>query len=152
MPGWALSADFRVACVFPVTIPVGGAVSQGLVFWTDHAAVVFIIDVSPPGMSALSGHGTLVSSGQHPAIIKRHAAVDIAGGNHSLQYTAVLVAGSVSFAGKAPLMLSFVKQPTLRVLHSACIAGTIGTLHPSLLCGASPAAIRSRPGVGAAPV
>ena len=185
MPGWALSADFRVACVFPVTIPVGGAVSQGLVFWTDHAAVVFIIDVSPPGMSALSGHGTLVSSGQHPAIIKhfpadvrglagsvchhglclgkglgqfvvdiikRHAVVDIAGGNHSLQYTAVLVAGTVSFAGKAPLMLSFVKQPTLRVLHSACIAGTIGTLHPSLLCGASPAAIRSRPGVGAAPV
>ena len=99
-------------------------------------------------MSALSGHGTLVSSGQHPAIIKhfpadvrglagsvchhglclgkglgqfvvdiikRHAAVDIAGGNHSLQYTAVLVAGTVRFVGRAPLMLSFVKQPTLRV-------------------------------------
>ena len=78
MPGWALSADFRVACVFPVTIPVGGAVSQGLVFWTDHTAVVFIIDVSPPGMSALSGHGTLVSSGQHPAIIK-HFPADVRG-------------------------------------------------------------------------
>ena len=78
MPGWALSADFRVACVFPVTIPVGGAVSQGLVFRTDHAVVVFIIDVSPPGMSALSGHGTLVSSGQHPAIIK-HFPADVRG-------------------------------------------------------------------------
>ena len=99
-------------------------------------------------MSALSGHGTLVSSGQHPAIIKhfpadvrglagsvchhglclgkglgqfvvdiikRHAVVGIAGGNHSLQYTAVLVAGTVRFVGRAPLMLSFVKQPTLRV-------------------------------------
>lgn len=70
MPGGTLRADFRVACIFPVTVLVGSAVGKGLVFRTNHAVVVFIIDISPPGMSASHGHRELVSSGQHPAIIK----------------------------------------------------------------------------------
>ena len=52
MPGRALDTDFRVACVFPVTVPVGSAVGQGLVFRTNHAVVVFIIDISLPVKAA----------------------------------------------------------------------------------------------------
>ena len=70
MPGGALGADFRIAAVFTVSIPVGGAVGQDVVFRADYAIIIFIIDVRPPGMSALHRHGPLVGCKQYPAISK----------------------------------------------------------------------------------
>ena len=39
MPGGALGADFRIAAVFTVSIPVGGVVGQDVVFRADYAVI-----------------------------------------------------------------------------------------------------------------
>ena len=70
LPCGTLGADFGVAAIFPVPVPVGGTVCQRLVFRADHAVIVFIINILPPLVSALHRHGALVGGGQHPAIIK----------------------------------------------------------------------------------
>ncbi len=148
MAGGTLGTDFRVAAVFTVSIPVGGAVGQDVVFRADHAVIIFIIDVRPPGMSAFHRHGPLVGSRQYPAIpeylfadmrglvgsvrhhclnlwkrlnqfvvniVKRHAVMDISGGDHCFQYVTVLVAGGMGLISEAPLVLPFVEHSTLRV-------------------------------------
>ena len=60
MPGGTLGTYFWVAAVLPVSIPVCGMVGQNLIFRADHAVVIFIIDISPPGVSALHRHGQFV--------------------------------------------------------------------------------------------
>ena len=62
MPGGTVAADLWIAFIFPVSIPVGGAVVQNLVFWTDDAVEMLVIHIFPPFMSALC-LGTLVSCG-----------------------------------------------------------------------------------------
>ena len=68
VPGGTLGTDLRIAAIFPVTVPVSGAVCQELIFRADHAVIVFIINILPPLVPAFHRHGTLVGSGQHPAI------------------------------------------------------------------------------------
>ena len=70
LPCGALGTDLQVAAIFQVSVPVGGTVGQGLVVRADHAVIVFIINILPPLVPALHRHGTLVGSGQHPAIIE----------------------------------------------------------------------------------
>ena len=53
-------------------------------------------------------------------IIKRHAVVDIAGGNHRFQNIAVLVADGVSLIGKLPLVLPLCKYTAFRVCRAFC--------------------------------
>ena len=79
LPHRALGTDLRVAAIFPVAVPVGGTVFQGLVFRADHAVIVSIINILPPLVPAFHRHGTLVGSGQHPDI-----------GKHFLQICGVL--------------------------------------------------------------
>ena len=45
LSGRAIGADLWVTLVFPVSIPVGGAVFQDLVFGTDDAVIELIIDI-----------------------------------------------------------------------------------------------------------
>ena len=49
--GWTFCADNWITLVFPVSIPVRGAVFQYLVFGANDAIVEFIIDVFPPLVS-----------------------------------------------------------------------------------------------------
>lgn len=35
----ALGTDFWVAATFPVSVPVGGTIGQGLVFWADRTVI-----------------------------------------------------------------------------------------------------------------
>ena len=70
LPGGTLRTNFWIAAIFPVTVPVGGTVGQEPVFRADHAVIVFIINILPPLVPALQRHGTLVGSGQHPAIVE----------------------------------------------------------------------------------
>ena len=67
LPGRALRTDFWVAAIFPLTVPVGGTVRQGLVFRADHAVIGFIINILPPLVPAFHRQGTFAGSGQHPA-------------------------------------------------------------------------------------
>ena len=62
MSGGTVAADLWIAFIFPVSIPVGGAVVQNLVFWTDNAVEMLVIYILPPFMSALC-LGTLVGCG-----------------------------------------------------------------------------------------
>ena len=70
VPGRAVGTDFGVAFVFPVALPVGGGVAQGLVFRADNAVIIFIVNVLSPFMSALHRHGALVGCGQYAAVLK----------------------------------------------------------------------------------
>ena len=67
-------ADIRIALVFPISIPVRGAVFQGLVFGTYHAVVEFIIDILPPLVSILHGLRALVGCGKDSAIAEHFPA------------------------------------------------------------------------------
>ena len=78
MPGGTLGTDFWVAAVLPVSIPVGGTVGENLVFRADHTVIIFIINVSPPGMSILHRHGTLIGCGKYPTILE-HLFADMRG-------------------------------------------------------------------------
>ena len=71
MPGGTLGTYFWVAAVLPVSIPVCGMVGQNLIFRADHAVVIFIIDISPPGVSALHRHGPFVGCGQTKVKVER---------------------------------------------------------------------------------
>ena len=70
LSGRAIGADLWVALVFPVSIPVGGAVFQSLVFGTDDAVVKLIIDIFPPLVSTFPCLGTLIGCGENSAIAK----------------------------------------------------------------------------------
>ena len=63
VPCGTLRTNFWVAAIFPVTVPVGGTVCQGLVFRADHAVIVFIINILPPLVPAFHRHRTLAGSG-----------------------------------------------------------------------------------------
>lgn len=63
LPCGATGTDSGGAPVFPVSIPVGRPVGQGLVFRADHAVVVFIINILPPFVPALHDLRTLISCG-----------------------------------------------------------------------------------------
>ena len=63
-------ANIAAAFVFPVTVPVGGAVMQHLVFRANHAVEVFVIHVFPPFVPALHGHRPLVRCGDYPVVIE----------------------------------------------------------------------------------
>ena len=67
-------ADIRIALVFPISIPVRGAVFQGLVFGTYHAVVEFIINILPPLVSILHGLRALVGWGKGSAIAEHFLA------------------------------------------------------------------------------
>ena len=51
LSGRAIGTDLWVTLVFPVSIPVGGAVFQYLVFGTDDAVIEFVVDIFPPLVS-----------------------------------------------------------------------------------------------------
>ena len=70
LSGRAIGADLWVALVFPVTIPVRGAVFQYLVFGANDAVVELIIDVFPPLVSTLHRLRALIGCGENPAITK----------------------------------------------------------------------------------
>ena len=53
MSGGTVGANLWIALVFPVSIPVGGAVVQHLVFRADDAVKMLVIHIFPPFMSAL---------------------------------------------------------------------------------------------------
>ena len=63
MSGGTTGTDLWIAFVFPVTIPVGGAVIQYLVLRTDDTVEMFVIYILPPFVSALHSLGTLVGCG-----------------------------------------------------------------------------------------
>ena len=63
MPGGTVAADLWIAFIFPVSIPVGGAVVQYLIFRTDDAVEMLVIYVLPPFMSAFHCLGTLIGCG-----------------------------------------------------------------------------------------
>lgn len=42
---WTVLTDFRITFVFPVPLPIGGAVFENLIVWTDVKVVVFIKDI-----------------------------------------------------------------------------------------------------------
>ena len=63
MSGGTVGTNLWVALVFPVSIPVGGAVVQHLVFRADDAVKMLVIYIRVPGMTALHGLWTLVSCG-----------------------------------------------------------------------------------------
>ena len=48
-------------------------------------------------------------------IVKRHAVMDISGGNHCFQYVTVLVTGGMGLISKAPPVFPFMEYSTLRV-------------------------------------
>ena len=68
LPGRALGTDFWGTAIFPVTVPVGGTVCQGLIFRADRAVIGFIINILPTLVPAFHRQGTFAGSGQHPAI------------------------------------------------------------------------------------
>ena len=70
MAGGTVDADFGVASVFPVSVPSGGAVGQGLEFWAEQTVIILIIYILPPFMATLPGLRPLVSGGQHTSIFK----------------------------------------------------------------------------------
>ena len=70
LSGRAIGADLWVALVFPVSIPVGGAVFQSLVFGANDAVVKLIIDIFPPLVSTLPCLRTLIGCGENSAIAK----------------------------------------------------------------------------------
>ena len=73
--GWDTGHRFWITAVFPVSVPVGGAVGQRLVFRADDAVIIFIVDVFPLLVPTFHGHRPLVGGGQHPAIVKHFFAV-----------------------------------------------------------------------------
>ena len=66
----AAFANLRVGLVFPVSVPVGRTVWQGLKLRAEDAIVVFVIHILPPFVPALHGLGTFVGGGQHPAVLE----------------------------------------------------------------------------------
>ena len=56
-------------------------------------------------------------------LIKGHAVVDISGSYHCLQHKAMLIAGSMRFVRKLPLVLALYEQAAVRICkalrHSA---------------------------------
>ena len=63
MSGGAVCTDLWIAFIFPVSIPVGGAVLQNLVLRTDDAVEILIVHILPPLVSALHCLGPLVCCG-----------------------------------------------------------------------------------------
>lgn len=63
MSGRAIATDLWIAFVFPVSIPIGCAVVQHLVFRTDNAVEMLVIHILPPFMSAFHGLRTFVGCG-----------------------------------------------------------------------------------------
>ena len=70
LSGWTRLTNPWIAFVFAVAVPVGCCVVQRLVFRTDDAIIVFVIDVLPPFVSALHRLGTLIRCGKDSAIVK----------------------------------------------------------------------------------
>ena len=62
MSGGTVVTNIWITLVFAVSIPVGGAVVQHLVFRADDAVEMLVIHILPPFMSALC-LGTLISCG-----------------------------------------------------------------------------------------
>ena len=90
MAGGATGADLGAASVFPVSVPVGGAVRQGLEFRAEYTAIILVIYILPPFMAALPGLRPFVSGGQHTSIFK-HLFADVRGfvgsvGNNGLRF------------------------------------------------------------------
>ena len=63
MAGRTVDTDLRFAFVLPVSIPVGGAVGQNLILWTEHTVIIFVIYILLPLVAALHGLGTLIGCG-----------------------------------------------------------------------------------------
>ena len=62
MFGGTVATELWITLVFPVSIPVGGAVVQYLVFRADNTVEMLVIYIFPPFMSALC-LGTLIGCG-----------------------------------------------------------------------------------------
>lgn len=63
-------ADIASALVLSVSLSVSGCIMQDVVFRTDDAIVVFVINVFVPLMTVFECLRAFVSSGQNPSIVK----------------------------------------------------------------------------------
>ena len=63
LSGGTICANLGIAFVFPVAVPVRGAVVQNLVFRADHTVIEFVIDILPPLVAALHRLRPLVRCG-----------------------------------------------------------------------------------------
>ena len=66
-------------------------------------------------------------------LVKDHAVMYIAGGNHGFQHKAVFVAGGVGLIGKLPLVLPLRKQAAVRVGHAPGRGAQLFLLPPGQL-------------------
>ena len=70
MAGETAGTELGGAFIFPVSVPVGGAVNQGLEFQAEHTVMILVMYILPPLVAALPGLGPFVSAGQHTSILK----------------------------------------------------------------------------------
>ena len=61
--GGTVGTDFGIALVFPISVPVGGAIIQHLVFGANNTVKMLIVHIFPPFMAALHGLRPLVGCG-----------------------------------------------------------------------------------------
>ena len=60
----AAFANVAFALVLPISITVGGRITQDLVLWAEDTIVIFIVNIFIPRQVALPGHRALIGQGR----------------------------------------------------------------------------------------